>query len=335
MQRLVLVGALLAIGAAWGLSMPLAARRDLDRPRAVRPHRLAEPRHARRSSCRCSALAGVPLPPVRGNLRLFAVVAGFGAVLPGFFTFLTAGRAAGRRALDHHRDDADVRAADGAGHGLRAPRRCGGRSGCCSAPPRSPSSSCRRPGVTGEVGVVMVLLALISPFELRRRGDLSRLARPRTGSIPSSSCSAPRRSASSRRRRWRWRPAQLAVPWPPGRGGGGARRLGGAQRPRLLGLRLADPARRLGLRQPDLLPRHRLRRALRRSCSASATARWSGPALALMLAAIALVQPLGCACEERLRPRGALRHGAARSGSRRSRRSGLRVRSGGSVEGRP
>ena len=90
MQRLVLVGALLAIGAAWGLSMPLLRVADLDRPRAVRPHGRGRTSSCWRSSCRCSRLARVPLPPVRGNFRLFAVVAGFGAVLPGFFTFLTA-----------------------------------------------------------------------------------------------------------------------------------------------------------------------------------------------------------------------------------------------------
>jgi drug/metabolite transporter (DMT)-like permease len=33
---------------------------------------------------------GQPRPRLRGNLRLFLVVAGFGSVLPGYFTFLTA-----------------------------------------------------------------------------------------------------------------------------------------------------------------------------------------------------------------------------------------------------
>ena len=89
MPRLALVGALVAIGAAWGLTLPLlrVAVSTGHGPfglmvwQSVVMVALLLP---------MAAAAGRPLPPVRGNLGLFAAVSGFGAVIPGFFTFVSA-----------------------------------------------------------------------------------------------------------------------------------------------------------------------------------------------------------------------------------------------------
>jgi drug/metabolite transporter (DMT)-like permease len=88
-RRLGLFAALLAIGAAWGLTLPLiriavsTGHRPLGLILWQKLIMLAL----------LLALLGImrkPLPPVRANLQLFAAVAVFGAILPGYFTFLTA-----------------------------------------------------------------------------------------------------------------------------------------------------------------------------------------------------------------------------------------------------
>ena len=161
MQRLVLVGALLAIGAAWGLSMPLlrVATSTGHGPFGLM---VGQSLVMLALLVPMLRLARVPLPRVRGNLRLFAVVAGFGAVLPGFFSFLTAAALpAGVRsiiiamipmfvlpmAIAMGFERPDLRRALGVLIGAAAV--------ALLVLPQA--------GVTGEVGVVMVLLALISP----------------------------------------------------------------------------------------------------------------------------------------------------------------------------
>jgi drug/metabolite transporter (DMT)-like permease len=89
MGRLGLFAALLAIGAAWGLTLPLiriAVSTD------HRPLGLILWQKAIMLALLLALLpvVGKPLPPVRGNLPLFVAVAVFGAILPGYFSFLTA-----------------------------------------------------------------------------------------------------------------------------------------------------------------------------------------------------------------------------------------------------
>lgn len=89
MRRLALVGALLGIGAAWGLTLPLI-RIAVSTGHAPLGLMLWQ------QVIMLAMLAGLlgamrrPLPRLGGNLGLFLVVALFGAVLPGYFTYLTA-----------------------------------------------------------------------------------------------------------------------------------------------------------------------------------------------------------------------------------------------------
>lgn len=89
MPRLALVGALVAIGAAWGLSLPLLR---VAVSTGHGPFGLMVWQSLIMTALLLPMLGAVrrPLPPVRGNLGLFVAVSGFGAVIPGFFTFLTA-----------------------------------------------------------------------------------------------------------------------------------------------------------------------------------------------------------------------------------------------------
>lgn len=99
MRRLVPVAALIAIGAAWGLSMPLLR---IATSTGHGPFGLMVWQSLLMAAALLPMLgaARMPLPSVRGNLGLFAAVAGFGAVIPGFFTFLTAAHLpAGVRAI--------------------------------------------------------------------------------------------------------------------------------------------------------------------------------------------------------------------------------------------
>jgi drug/metabolite transporter (DMT)-like permease len=98
-RRLLPVVALVAIGAAWGLTLPLLRV-------ATSTGHGALGLLAWQSLVMAAALlplaraTGRPLPPILGNLGLFAAVAVFGAVLPGYFTFLTAAHLpAGVRAI--------------------------------------------------------------------------------------------------------------------------------------------------------------------------------------------------------------------------------------------
>lgn len=88
-KRLVLVGALVAIGAAWGMTLPLLriAVSTGHGPLGLMTWQSVVMLAALLPMLRA---LGRPLPPLRGNLGLFAAVAGFGAIIPGFFTFLTA-----------------------------------------------------------------------------------------------------------------------------------------------------------------------------------------------------------------------------------------------------
>ena len=89
MGRLGLFGALLAFGAAWGLTMPLIR---VAVSTGHQPLGLIVWQQAIMLALLVPLLRAVeqPLPPLRRNLPLFLVVAGFGSVLPGYFSFLTA-----------------------------------------------------------------------------------------------------------------------------------------------------------------------------------------------------------------------------------------------------
>lgn len=89
MPRLAPVAALVAIGAAWGLSLPLLR---VAVSTGHGPFGLMVWQNLVMTALLLPMLraARQPLPPLRGNLGLFAAVSGFGAVIPGFFTFLTA-----------------------------------------------------------------------------------------------------------------------------------------------------------------------------------------------------------------------------------------------------
>lgn len=80
---------LLATGAAWGLTMPLI-RIAVSTGHA--PLGIVVWQQAIMAALLAALLwpLGLRLPAVRGRLGLFAVVAAFGAVVPGYFTFLTA-----------------------------------------------------------------------------------------------------------------------------------------------------------------------------------------------------------------------------------------------------
>lgn len=89
MRRLGLSAALIAVGAAWGLTLPLMliAVSTGHRPLGL----IVWQKLIMLAVLGALLLAtGRPLPRPRGNLRLFAAVAVFGAVLPGYFSFLTA-----------------------------------------------------------------------------------------------------------------------------------------------------------------------------------------------------------------------------------------------------
>jgi drug/metabolite transporter (DMT)-like permease len=89
MGRLAAFAALLGFGAAWGLTMPLIR---VSVSTGYRPLGLIVWQQAIMVAMLVPLLraVGQPLPRVRGNLALFLVVAAFGSVLPGYFTFLTA-----------------------------------------------------------------------------------------------------------------------------------------------------------------------------------------------------------------------------------------------------
>lgn len=161
MQRLALVAALLAIGAAWGLSLPFL------RVAASTGHgpfglMLWQSLIMLAVLVPLVRAARLPWPPLRGNLGLFAMVAGFGAVIPGFFTFLTAAALpAGIRAIIVALVPMFVLPmALAMGFERPDPRRAlgvllGAMAVVLLVVPQA--------GVTGAVGVVMVLLALLAP----------------------------------------------------------------------------------------------------------------------------------------------------------------------------
>jgi drug/metabolite transporter (DMT)-like permease len=89
MRRLWLFAALLAIGAAWGLTLPLMliAVSTGHRPLGLIVWQMLILLALLGALMRAT---GRSLPRPDGNLRLFLAVALFGAVLPGYFSFLTA-----------------------------------------------------------------------------------------------------------------------------------------------------------------------------------------------------------------------------------------------------
>lgn len=162
MRRFGLLGALLAIGAAWGFTLPLMVV-------AVSTGHQPLGLIVWQKAIMFLLLAGFlragrrPWPPLAGNLRLFVTVAVFGAILPGYFSFLTATHLpAGIRAiivamvpmfvlpmalmLGFERPD--LRRSIGVGVGAVAMVLIG-----------LPGA-----GVTPEVGITMLLLALVVPF---------------------------------------------------------------------------------------------------------------------------------------------------------------------------
>ncbi len=160
-MRLVLVAALLAIGAAWGLSLPLLR---IAVSTGHGPFGLLAWQGVIMLALLAPMLAvtRLPLPRLRGNALRFAVVGGFGAVIPGFFTFLTAAALpAGVRAiiiamvpmfvlpmaLAMGFERPDLRRALGVALGAVAV--------ALLILPQA--------GVTGAIGIGMVLLALVSP----------------------------------------------------------------------------------------------------------------------------------------------------------------------------
>lgn len=176
MRRAGLFGALVAIGAAWGLAMPLIR---VATSTGLPPFALILWQQAIMLALLLPLLrlAGQPLPPVRRHLGLFVTVAAFGTVLPGFFSFLTA------------RDlPAGVRSiilalvpifalpmAIGVGLESPDPRRAAGvlLGAAAAALITLPGA-----GVTPALGIGVILLALISPFSygieatyLARRGN--------------------------------------------------------------------------------------------------------------------------------------------------------------------
>jgi drug/metabolite transporter (DMT)-like permease len=99
MQKLGLFGALFAVGAAWGFTLPLMRV-------AVSTGHQPLGLIVWQKAIMFVLLAGLllagrrPWPPIAGNLRLFAMVAVFGAILPGYFSFMTAAHLpAGIRAI--------------------------------------------------------------------------------------------------------------------------------------------------------------------------------------------------------------------------------------------
>jgi drug/metabolite transporter (DMT)-like permease len=88
-ERLGLLAALLVIGAAWGLTLPLT-RVAVSTGYAPLGLILWQKAIMLALLLGLLRLTGRPLPPLRGNLPLFAAVAVFGAILPGYFSFLTA-----------------------------------------------------------------------------------------------------------------------------------------------------------------------------------------------------------------------------------------------------
>jgi drug/metabolite transporter (DMT)-like permease len=89
MGRLAAFAALMGFGAAWGLTMPLIR---VAVSTGHQPLGLIVWQQAIMLALLVPLMraTGQPLPRLRGNLALFLVVAGFGSVLPGYFTFLTA-----------------------------------------------------------------------------------------------------------------------------------------------------------------------------------------------------------------------------------------------------
>lgn len=89
MQTIPAVAALLVIGAAWGLSLPLTRVAVSTGHDALG---LVLWQFAIMAACLAaiSRLMRLPMPGVRGRIGLFAVVAGLGTLVPAYFAFLTA-----------------------------------------------------------------------------------------------------------------------------------------------------------------------------------------------------------------------------------------------------
>ena len=290
MARLGPFGRSLAFGAAWGLTLPLIRIAVSTGHQPLGLIALAAGDHAGAARCRCSAPSACRCRRSRRHLPLFLVVAAFGSVLPGYFTFLTAARPARGRPLDHHRAGADVRAADGAGRSASSGRTAGAARRPARRGLMALICHARRPGdrrVEHRRDPARDDLAA----QLRHRGQLSRLAR--LGGLhpfqllfgASADRARPRAAAGGRDRA-----DDLAAR--PRPGGMGAPRRRRPQRARLLGIRLAGrdtPARSSPARSPISSPASACSGRCR--SSASATRRWVWAAFALMLAAIALVQP--------------------------------------------
>ena len=270
---------LVLVGAAWGLTLPLLR---VAVSTGYQPLGLILWQNVIMAAMLLALLRlmGKPLPLAWRHLGLFTAVAFFGAILPGYFSFLTAADLpAGVRSiiiaivpmfvlpmallLGIERPDARARA-----------------PGWCWAPRRSSIIAQPGAGVTPAVGRRRAPARADLAVQLRGRGELPRLARVgRAAPVP-----AAVRGLGGRHR-------ALAGRWPrrPGRcvdsAGLGARRngrccFGRAERVGLFRLRLAGRPRGLGVRQPDRLSRHRLRRALVDGCcSASATRGWVWAAL--------------------------------------------------------
>lgn len=99
MGRLAPLVTLLAVGAAWGLTMPLI---NISVSTGHAPLGILVWQQAIMAAMLLALLRPMRLrlPPLRGRIGLYAAVAVFGAVLPGYFTFLTADEIpAGVRAL--------------------------------------------------------------------------------------------------------------------------------------------------------------------------------------------------------------------------------------------
>lgn len=89
MRRLTPVAALIAVGAAWGLSVPLTR---IATATGHAPLGLIVWQQVIMAGCLLAAqrLLRLPLPRSRRWLGLFGAVALFGTILPGYFSFLTA-----------------------------------------------------------------------------------------------------------------------------------------------------------------------------------------------------------------------------------------------------
>jgi drug/metabolite transporter (DMT)-like permease len=250
-----MLGALAAIGAAWGLTLPLIR---IAVSTGHQPLGLILWQKLIMLAMLAALLAAMrkPLPRFRGNLGLFAVVAVFGAVLPGYFTFLTADDLpAGVRAIIVALVPMFVLPmALALGFERPDPRRAAGVLLGAGAVVLIVLPGA---GVTAAIGLAPVLLALISPLSYAVEANYLAWRGARGlhpfqvlfgASVVGIALTWPLAETTGQMvRPVAWGAAEWAM------------LAAGAERARLFGLRLADRAGRVGLRQPDRLPGDGLR----------------------------------------------------------------------------